>query len=404
MKLLEGVRILDLGGFIAGPLTSALLAEWGADVIKVERPGIGDPFRRFERKKGVVDPANLYAPQFRSHNRNKRSIALDITSDEGLEIFRSLVATVDVLVINSRPGVPERLGIGYQALKAINERLVFCEITGFGSDGPYADRPAFDNVGQAVSGWSSRYRVGDDPRVLGPAIADPMASYNSAIGILAALYDRQRTGQGRLIEVNLLEPLIALAVEPIMHYLNTGMGADVYYRAAMSQAYTVTCSDGLRIGLHPGAVDKFWESMSDAIGRSDLPVTYPTRAARIEHYQSIAEQLNEVFLTRSRDEWLDILSTGDVPYAPERGVEDIMTDPQVEHLGTFYETEHPRFGKIVGPHRPVLADGSREIDFRPPPALGEHTAEVLTELGILDERIVELARLGIINDDSGSGG
>lgn len=396
MTMLSGMRVLDLGSFITGPYAASLLAEWGADVIKVERPGTGDPFRRFERKAGVPDPADLYAAQFLSHNRNKRSITLDITTAAGAAVLEKLIISSDVLIINSRPGVPERLGIGYEAVRELNPRIVYCDITGFGRSGPYANRPAFDNVGQALSGWSSRYRREGDARVVGPTIADPITSYFAVMGILAALVDRERTGEGHRVELNLLEPLVMFTMEPIMHYLTTGGGVDVYYRASMSQAYTVTCKDGFRIGLHPGAVDKFWDSLAHAINRPDLIDAYPTRASRIANYQTIADEINGEFGQKTRAEWLEILATVDTPFAPERTVEDVVEDPQIKHLGTFYETWHPRFGRTVAPHRPVLVDGSRDIEFRPAPALGEHTDDILAEYGYTPEQVAELRASGVI--------
>src|SRR3990167_7642424 len=185
MRLLQRVRVLDLGGFITGPFAAMILAELGADVVKVERPGSGDPFRSFR--------SGLYSPHFQAHNRNKRAIALDYGRPEGLEALCELVRGADVLVINSRPGVAEKIGIGHEQASALNPRLIYCAITGFGADGPYAQRPAFDNVGQALSGWMSRHRRGDDPRVVGPAIADPVTSFYAALGILAALHDRVRS-------------------------------------------------------------------------------------------------------------------------------------------------------------------------------------------------------------------
>ena len=241
MKVLDGIRVLDLGGFITGPFAALLLAELGADVIKVEWPGRGDKFR--------ATGSGLYSSQFQAHNRDKRSITLDYAKPAGREVLHALVRVSDVLIINSRPGVMEKLGATYNDLKAINPRLVYCAITGFGADGPYADRPAFDNVGQALSGWMSRHRRGDDPRVAGPAIADPVTSYYAAIGVLGALVERARSGQGRLIEVNLLESMIGLAIEPITSYFTLRQPIPVLERAATSQAYNLTCRDCKRIGL-----------------------------------------------------------------------------------------------------------------------------------------------------------
>jgi len=389
MKLLQDIRVIDLGGFITGPFASMLLAELGADVIKVEKPGAGDPFRAFKN--------GLYSPHFQAHNRNKRSIALDYTKPAGLQTLKTLIETADVVVINSRPGVADRLGIGYEALRQMNPRLIYCAITGFGADGPYAERPAFDNVGQALSGWMSRHRRGDDPRVVGPAIADPATSYYAALGILGAIHERARSGQGHLVEVNMLEAAIALGADPVTGYLTTGQPVPVYQRAAMSQAYNLSCKDGKRIGLHMSSPDKFWQGLCRVIGREDWITRYATRMDRVTHYEALAVELNAIFRTRNRDEWIPLLERADVPFAPEHEVQDLESDPQVRHLGVFYELEHPKYGKVKGAHGPVRVDADRTVDFRPPPDLGEHTDEVLRETGIPVEHIARLREQGIIS-------
>lgn len=387
MKLLHDIRVLDLGGFITGPYTAMLLADFGADVVKVERPG-GDPFRALRD--------DLYSPQFQAHNRNKRSLLLDYAHAEGLEVLKELVRATDVLVLNSRPGVPEKLGIGYEAMREINPRLVYCSITGFGPDGPYADRPAFDNVGQALSGWMSRYRQGDEPRTIGPAIADPVTGYYAAMGVLSALHERDRSGKGHLVEVNMLEATLSFGTEAMSHYLATGKPVPIYLRGANSQAYNLTCRDGKRIGLHMSSPDKFWHGLCRVIERPDWIARYATRADRIQHYEALAFELNDIFRTRDRDDWVRLLEREDIPFGPELELEDLEDNPQVRHLDVFHEVVHPRHGPIKAAYRPVRVDASRDIDFRPPPDLGEHTDEVLREIGLGDEDLDRLRAQGII--------
>ena len=372
MRLLKGVRVVEVGGFITGPLAAMILAEYGADVIKVERPDGGDPFRSHR--------SGNYSPAFQAHNRNKRSVAVDYAKREGLAVLHALVKTADVFVNNNRPGVAEAMGFGHAELRALNPRLIYCAISGFGTDGPYAQRPAFDNVGQALSGWLSRHRRDDDPRVAGPAISDPATSYYAATAILAALHERNSSGKGRLVEVNMLEATIALNLEPLAYYFDQGEPAGLYQRGGASQAYNLVCKVGKCVALHMSSPDKFWMSLCRVIERPDWAEKYAKRADRAREYETIAFELKKIFATRTRAEWMERLEREDVPFAPELGVQDLENDPQVRHLGTFYSIPHEKHGKVRAQHRPARVDGSREIDFRAPPDLGEHTGEVLAEL------------------------
>ena len=388
MRTLQGFRVLDLGGFITGPFSALLLAEMGADVIKVEWPKTGDKFR--------ADENGLYSPQFQAHNRDKRSITLDYSTPSGREVLHRLVRSADVLISNSRPGVMEKVGADYASLQAVNPKLVYCAITGFGPDGPYANRPAFDTVGQALSGWMSRHRRGDDPRVAGPAIADPVTSFYATIGVLSALLERTSTGQGRLIEVNLLEFMIGLAIEPITSFFARREPIPVYERAATSQAYFLTCKDGKRIGLHASMLNKFFQGLCRAVERTDWIDKYPARKDRILAYETLAADLSDIFRTRDRAEWEARLEEAVVPFGVENELQDLEADSQIKHLDVFYDIEHPRHGTLKAPHRPVRVDGSREIDVRPPPELGEHTDEILKEIGFDSAAIETLRRTQVI--------
>ena len=266
MKLLRGFTVLDLGTFITAPYAAMLLAELGADVIKVERPEGGDPFRWFA--------GGLSSPHFQAHNRHKRSVALDYTTPDGLKLLHSLIEHADALVINVRPGVEQRLGIDEATLRRLNPKLVFCFITGFGADGPYANRPAYDNVGQALAGWLSRFHDTDDARVAGPAISDAATGIFACLGIVSALLERTKTGVGRKVEVSMLEATLALAVEPLAHYFVTGDEQPFYLRGAMSQAYILTCKDGKRIALQMSSPDKFWKGLAAVIvGENETTIT-----------------------------------------------------------------------------------------------------------------------------------
>ena len=388
MKVLEGIRVLDLGNFITAPYAAMLLGELGADVIKVERPGAGDPFRAFK--------GGLYSPHFQGHNRNKRSITLDYAKPAGQEVFDTLVAEADVLLINVRPGVEDKIGVGAERLQGINPRLVYCSITGFGSSGPYAERPAYDNVGQTASGWLSMFHQGEDARISGPAVSDAFTGVFGCMGILGALVERERTGRGRKVEVSMLEATIAMATEPLGQMFATGEAPSLFSRAAASQSYIVTCKDGKRIGLHMSSPDKFWQGLVRAIGREDLLEKYPGRLERIHHYEDLARELAQTFAVRNRDEWLPLLEREDVPFAPERRHEELADDPQVKHLDLFYEMNHPEHGKLKAAHRAIRYDGDNRSNFSPPPSLGEHTDSVLAQFGFEQERIDALRAAGII--------
>jgi len=388
VQLLKEIRVLDLGGFVSGPSTAAVLASFGADVIKVERPGTGDPFR-------ALSP-DLYSPQFQANNHNKRSITLDYSRPDGLAVFLKLVKTADVVVVNFRPGTAEKLGIGFSALKAENPRLVYCAITGFGPDGPYANRPAFDHVGQALSGWMSRHRQNDDPRVVGPVISDRVTGYHAALAILSALHERQGSGNGHLVEVNMLEATIAFGIEPIIQHFASGKPVPIHIRGAFSQAYSLTCKDDRRIALHMSSPDKFWAIVCKTFERPEWVAKYPTHLDRVRGYDDIAKELVAIFRTRTRDEWMAILEKEGLPFAPEHEVQELDSDPQIAHLEVFYEVQHPKFGTIRNAHRPSWVDRTRDIPFRPPPELGENNDEVFKEIGLSQSEIGQLRAVGAI--------
>lgn len=387
-QVLSGFRVLDLGSFITAPYAAMLLGELGADVIKIEKPGTGDPFRTFG--------SGLYSSHFQAHNRNKRSVALDFTKPSGRAALDALVATADVMLINVRPGVEDKLGVGAQRLQALNPRLVYCAITGYGPDGPYAERPAYDNVGQALSGWLSMFHEGNDARVAGPAVSDALTGLFASMGILGALLEREKTGRGRKVEVSMLEATLAFATEPLGKLFASGKPVAHYARAAASQSFLVTCRDGNRIALHLSSPDKFWRGLLNAISREDLLQKYPDRSARVTRYDDLALDLAGAFVTRPREHWLALLEENDVPFAPERRLEELADDPQVQHLDVFYEMTHPRYGSVRAAHRPVRYDGDNHSNFLPPPDLGEHTQEVLLAAGLTAEDLEKLAREGAI--------
>jgi crotonobetainyl-CoA:carnitine CoA-transferase CaiB-like acyl-CoA transferase len=388
VKVLGNIRVLELGSFITAPYAAMLLAEMGADTIKVERPGAADPFRSH------TETSN--SPFFLAYNRNKRAISLDYSTPRGLEVLYRLVKNADVLIINARPGVTEKLGIDAAKLQALNPRLIYCSITGFGNSGPYAKRPAFDGVGQTLSGIMSRFHQTDDPRVAGPAMSDSLTGLYAGMGVLGALFERESTGRGRNVEVNMLEAGMSFAIEPLAHYLVLGEDQPFWFRGAASQAYVLKCKDGKRIGLHMSSPQKFWEGLARAIDRPDLLTRFATRNAKVEGYEDLGRELAKTFAQRTRDEWMPLLEANDVPFAPEHLLAELEHDAQVQHLGTFNETSHPERGVYRGINRPVRFDGDNRSAFLPPPAEGEHTDEVLGEAGYTADEISALRAAQVI--------
>jgi crotonobetainyl-CoA:carnitine CoA-transferase CaiB-like acyl-CoA transferase len=378
---LHGVRVLESSNFVSGPYTCQMLAEYGADVVKVENPKGGDPFRGFA--------ANLYGPTFCAHNRHKRSITIDLTKPEGANVFRRLAATADVLVENFRPGVMDKLGLGYAELAKINPKLIYCAISGFGPSGPYRHRPAYDTVIQSISGLLGQVLPPNNPKITGPNFADSVSSLYAVSGIMAALFTRERTGRGHRVDVPMVDTMIGFLTNPISQFFSLGVTPDPYQRPSHSQCFVFRCADDRMISIHMSAPQKFWEGMLKAIERPELKddPRFLTNPLRIKHYHELGEIIAPSFLAKPRSEWERLLETHDVPYAPVNDFAELVQDAHMQHLGTFVTTEHPKMGTINGLARPVFYDGARDFDTKPPPMLGEHTDEVLAEIGFSVDQI-----------------
>lgn len=390
MKVLKGVLVLEMGTFITGPYTGMLLGDLGAEVIKIERPGAGDPFRSFQ--------GGLYSPHFRAYNRNKKSLTLNLSSEAGKDIFRRLVQRADVFIENFRPGVTDKLGISEENLRPVNERLVYCSITGFGHEGPYRHRPSYDTVAQGLSGLISMLLDTEDPKMVGPAFSDGLTGLYACYGVLGALFERERTGVGRKVDATMLESTMSFLTEPFSSYFATGRPPGPYTRPMVSQSYAFVCQDELLLAIHLSSPEKFWMALVEAVEGEELAQDprFDSREKRIENYLDLQSELAKVFRAKPRKYWLERLEECDVPFTPVYTTEQLVEDPHVRYLDTFYEVEHPTEGQVKGIKRPIFYDGERDDDVMPPPAIGEHTEEILGELGCSLEEIESLREAAAI--------
>jgi crotonobetainyl-CoA:carnitine CoA-transferase CaiB-like acyl-CoA transferase len=389
-EVLKGVRVIELGTMITAPLASMMLADLGAEVIKVEHPEGGDPFRSFR--------GGHYSPHFVAYNRGKRSMRLDLRIDEGRKVLRKLLERADILIENYRAGVMDRLGFGSDVLAAANTRLIHCSITGFGASGPYSGRPAYDSVGLALSGIASLLLDPEDPQTCGPTIPDNATGMFACYGILGALYERERTGRGRRVEVNMLEAAVSFIPDPFANHTQMGIKNDRLTRVASSHSFAFRCADGPLLAIQLSSQQKFWDGLLTAIGRDELANDdrFKTRDARINNFVELTRVLAETFVTKPRIEWMTLLEANDVPFAPVHNIPDVINDPQIKHLDTFQTLRHPTEGEIVAIRRPVRIDGGRDGSVLPAPALGQHTAEVLEELGYVAADIARMRTSKVI--------
>ena len=370
--VLQGIRVVEQGTFITGPCAGMMLADLGADVVKVESLD-GDPYRNYQGEH--------YSPHFQAYNRNKRSIALDLKDGAERGVFDGLVREADVFIQNFRPGTAARLGAGSERLSGLNPRLIYASISGFGSSGPYAERPSYDSVAQALSGFLSVVVDSSRPRFLGPALADAITGIYAAYGILGALVQRGRSGQGALVEVSMLEAMAHFAVEPFAAYFSLGVTPTSSDRPRLAQAYILHTADQRLIAIHLSSLEKFWDGLVTALEAPELgsDERFCRRQARIDNYEALNIELDRRFSRHGLAHWIERLGRHDVPYAPINGVDEVVLDPQVEHLGIVVPVAGAHDGnRSIRP--PVQFGGDRQSSVRAAPLLNEHGAFIRAAL------------------------
>jgi len=392
---LEGIKIIDLTEYLAGPYCSMVLADLGAEVVKVEQPGRGDGSRQWGPP--FLGGESAY---YLSVNRNKKSISLNLKSEKGQRILHELVSTADVFIENFRPGTARKLGADYATLNKVSDsRIIYCSISGFGQDGPLANKPFYDIIGQGAGGLMSVTGEKERPPVkIGIAISDICGGMFAAIGILAAIRLREKTGKGQMIDISILDGLVSWLSHQAGSYFATGLNPErlgsshptiaPYQAFKAADAYFV-----IAVGN-----DALWKKFCDALGLNDLfaDARFNTNPERVKHRKELAEILGDLFITKPAKEWLDRIEAQGVPCGPVHDLSDVFRSPQVLHRQMVREIQHPRAGtvKVVGV--PIKMSDSPDLIRTAPPMLGEHTNQVLNSIGYTDSQIAELRREGVL--------
>lgn len=392
MGVLSGYRVLDCSIAMAGPFAAQRLGDLGADVVKVE-PVTGEWQRHVSAGGAQGNRINV---SFLSLNRNKRSLAVDLKSPQGKALLMDLVKTSDVFLQNYRPGVAKRLGVDYETLSQINPKLVYVSMSGYGEDGPYVDRPGQDLILQGMSGaMLSAGREGEPPTAAGQYLVDAIAAYNAFEGVLAALLHRERTGEGQLVQVNMLDAIATIQMQELSVFTIGGKPqkrsaephAHVYIRAPYGAFAT---SDGYIIVAFPPL-----KKLGEVIGEESF-LAMDDEADSWSRRDEIFAKTRERLKMKTSAEWLARMRAADIWCGPVYGYEDLINDPQVKHNGTFIEYDHPTEGRIKAPGFPIRFSKTPSRVERGAPLTGEHTREVLTEAGYDADRIESLRNAGVI--------
>ena len=387
---LQGIRVVELASYVTGPFASLLLADLGAEVIKIEQPGQGDPFRGWGDR--------LYSATFCSLNRNKKSLTLNIRSEEGRDIFLRLVSRSDILIENFRPGTMEKWGVGYEPIRALNPKIIYCSISGFGESGPYRDLPGYDTIGQAMSGLLSLVTDPERPQGMGISFSDHITGIYACYGILAALVNRMLTGEGQRVETSLLRASVSFISENAARYFETGVVPRRAYRTRTAGVFAFVDGEGQSFVIHLSSPEKFWRGLLEVVGKKEWGADprFRDRKGRAENHDLLAEELQAIFREGKREGWLKRLQERDVPCAPLYTLDEVFKDPQVRGYGFPTEVEHPRMGRVRLVGNAVDLSRTPPKISQPPPTLGEHTGQILQELGFDVQAVAKLAEQGVV--------
>lgn len=388
---LDGVRIIDLSSIVSGPMATSILADQGAEVIKIEQPGVGDLTRYMGPSRGGL------ASIFTTVNRNKRSIALNLRSADGKALLHRLVETADVVVQNFRPGVADRMGIGHEELRRLRPELIYVSISGFGDTGPYVKQRVYDVVIQALTGLAgSQLDANGDPQLIRNIVCDKATAIASAQVISAALFGRERTGKGRHVELSMLDVSVAFVWPDIMSK-HTYVGEDYSNTPSIADALTPYPTTDGHAALLTVSQEEFF-GLARAIGQPELieDPRFSTLEMQYKNFDTLHQIILDAAATMSTAEFLTRLRAEDVPVAPIVRPADVHEDEQIRHNGIIEETDHPTAGRIRTPNSYVIFDNVRASIRTPAPLLGEHTNEILAELGESDDAIASLREREIV--------
>src|SRR6267378_7442417 len=389
--MLDGIRVLDLSRVIAGPYCATLMADLGADVVKVERPGRGDDLRAW-RGHGM-------SATFAAINRNKRRIAVDMQQPEGAKLVLELARRVDVVVENFLPGVADKLGVGYAAVSAVNPPVIYVSVTGFGQTGPHAKRAGYNTIAQGVSGIMALTGMPGGPTTkVGGSVADLAAGFLAFGVATAALVHRQRTGQGQHLDVSLLASTLALLPDPVAHYFDSGKRPTRVgnRNPNLTPAEAFRTKDGWVqvVIMNPEQYARFSRALGDESLATDAK--FGTNDSRVAHHDEFKARVERALARETTAQWVARFEAEQVAAGPIYEFDEVFEDPQVKHLGLVATVEQPGYGTARMLDFPVKASATPGTIRRPAPGLGEHTAEVLGELGLPKSDIDRLAAAGVV--------